>query len=146
MQIGFSINHKIMKKYKYFIFAFAICSLMSAMLSSCRSSKGIVETVLHDTIFSIRTSKDSVFIKDSVVIQEFVKGDTIFVSKIKFLTKYNERIKLDTVYISKTDTVKEVGVKESSSKGSPFWPRAIMALISFSLAFVIICLIFRFGK
>ena len=136
-----------MKKYKYFILAFAICSLMSAMLSSCRSSKGIVETVLHDTIFSTHTSKDSVFIKDSVVIQEFVKGDTIFVSKIKFLTKYNERIKLDTVYISKTDTVKEVGVKESSSsKGSSFWTRAIPALIIFNIAFVIIYLIYRLGE
>lgn len=146
MQIGFSINHKIMKKYKYFILAFAICSLMSAMLSSCRSSKGIVETVLHDSIFYTHTLKDSVFIKDSVVIQEFVKGDTIFVSKIKFLTKYNERIKNDTVYISKTDTVKEVGVKECSSKGSSFWTRVIPALIIFNIAFVIIYMIYRLGE
>ena len=135
-----------MKKCKYFILAFAICSLMSAMFSSCRSSKGIVEKVLHDTIFSIHTSKDSVFIKDSVIVQEVVMGDTVKITKLKYLIQYKEKRVHDTVYISKTDTVKEVDAKESSSKGSPFWPRAIMALISFSLAFVIICLIFRFGK
>lgn len=73
-------------------------------------------------------------------------GDTVKITKLKYLIQYKEKRVHDTLYISKTDTVKEVGVKDSSSKGSPFWPRAIMALISFSLAFVIICLIFRFGK
>ncbi len=138
-----------MKKYKYFILAFAICSLMSAMLSSCRSSKGIVETVLHDTIFSIHTLKDSVYIKDSVIVQEVVMGDTVKITKLKYLIQYKEKRVHDTLYISKTDTVKEVGVKESSSsssKGSSFWTRAIPALIIFNIAFVIIYMIYRLGE
>ena len=139
-----------MKKYKYFILAFAICSLMSAMLSSCRSSKGIVETVLHDSIFYTNTLKDSVYIKDSVIVQEVVMGDTVKITKLKYLIQYKEKRVHDTLYISKTDTVKEVGVKESSSssssKGSSFWTRAIPALIIFNIAFVIIYMIYRLGE
>lgn len=136
-----------MKKYKYFILAFAICSLMSAMLSSCRSSKGIVETVLHDSIFYTHTLKDSVYIKDSVIVQEVVMGDTVKITKLKYLIQYKEKRVHDTLYISKTDTVKEVGVKESSSsKGSSFWTRAIPAFIIFNIAFVIIYMIYRLGE
>ena len=135
-----------MKKCKYFILAFAICSLMSAMFSSCRSSKGIVETVFHDSIFYNHTLKDSVYIKDSVIVQEVVMGDTVKITKLKYLIQYKEKRVHDTLYISKTDTVKEVGVKESSSKGPSFWTRAIPALIIFNIAFVIIYMIYRLGE
>lgn len=78
-------------------------------------------------------------------------GDTVKITKLKYLIQYKEKRVHDTLYISKTDTVKEVGVKESSSsssssKGSSFWTRAIPALIIFNIAFVIIYMIYRLGE
>ena len=74
-------------------------------------------------------------------------GDTVKITKLKYLIQYKEKRVHDTLYISKTDTVKEVGVKESSSsKGSSFWTRVIPALIIFNIAFVIIYMIYRLGE
>lgn len=73
-------------------------------------------------------------------------GDTVKITKLKYLIQYKEKRVHDTLYISKTDTVKEVGVKECSSKGSSFWTRVIPALIIFNIAFVIIYMIYRLGE
>lgn len=72
------------------------------LLASCTSTKYVpVESVKHDSVYVNQIVKDSVYIKDSVLI---VKGDTITEYRYKYIYQYKDRT--DTLYITKTDTIR----------------------------------------
>ena len=62
-----------------------------------------------DTVFKTISKTDSIFIKDSIYIKE--KGDSVFIYKEKWNTKYIDRhdtilsARVDTVYRFRTDTI-----------------------------------------
>jgi hypothetical protein len=51
-------------------------------------------------------------------------GDTVYMEKTKWKTKYVERIKMDTVYISKRDTVIQAGEPLDTGDGLSWWDEA----------------------
>lgn len=72
------------------------------LLASCTSTKYVpVESVKHDSVYVNQIVKDSVYVKDSVLI---VKGDTITEYRYKYIYQYKDRT--DTLYITKTDTIR----------------------------------------
>lgn len=82
--------------------AFAVC----ALFGSCTTTK-YVQVIEHrtDTLIQTNVQHDSVYVRDSVYVHEYQKGDTIFSTTIKWSTKYVERDVHDTTYISKTDSI-----------------------------------------
>ena len=89
-----------------FVF-FAVCGILVG-LSSC--SPKVIETtqivVKTDTAYIKQIQRDSIYQHDSIFINQYMKGDTIYREQTKWLTKYVEKLKVDTTYISKTDTLK----------------------------------------
>ena len=72
------------------------------LLASCASTKYVpVESVKHDSVYVNQIVKDSVYVKDSVLI---VKGDTVTEYRYKYIYQYKDRT--DTLYITKTDTIR----------------------------------------
>lgn len=72
------------------------------LLASCTSTKYVpVESVKHDSVYVNQIVKDSVYVKDSVLV---VKGDTITEYRYKYIYQYKDRT--DTLYITKTDTIR----------------------------------------
>lgn len=72
------------------------------LLASCTSTKYVpVESVKHDSVYVNQIVKDSVYVKDSVLI---VKGDTITEYRYKYIYQYKDRT--DTLYITNTDTIR----------------------------------------
>lgn len=70
-------------------------------LSSCRSIQYVpVETIKTNTEYRDRLQRDSIHIKDSILM--FVKGDTVF--RDRWHTEYRDKLIRDTINI--TDTVK----------------------------------------
>lgn len=94
--------------------ALMVCLFIALLCAGC--SPRVVETVLvrTDTLIQTRVEKDSVVHRDSVYVHEWMAGDTVFVEKVKWKTRWENHLKHDTLYISKTDTVsvKDVVVKE----------------------------------
>lgn len=85
------------------ILAFALC----ALLGGCKAPCGITEeTALHDTTYITAWKSDSVFVHDSIYTEKVLKGDTVLIYKYKEQVKWKERLSVDTLYVSKTDTVK----------------------------------------
>ena len=80
--------------------------LACAFLGSCTTTK-YVPVIEHrtDTLIQTNLQHDSVYVRDSVYVHEYQKGDTIFSTTIKWSTKYVEREVHDTTYISKTDSI-----------------------------------------
>lgn len=78
-----------------------------ALLGSCKTRERIVtiETVRIDTTYITRHERDSIHEHDSTHVSEKQRGDTIFVEVNRWRTKYVERLKHDTIFIARHDTV-----------------------------------------
>lgn len=76
--------------------------LLTSAICSCRSVQYIpVESVKIDSVYLSKVMRDSVYIKDSVLV---VKGDTIREYRYKYIYKYKDRV--DTVYSEKVDSIR----------------------------------------
>lgn len=71
-------------------------------LTACSSTKVVtVERVRTDTVKTVRNVRDSIYMHDSIRISE--KGDTVTIER--WHTRYRDRLLLDTIYESHTDSV-----------------------------------------
>ena len=76
------------------------------LLGSCTTTKYVTVPELHtDTLRVTQHSRDSIYVHDSIWVSEQQRGDTILLTTTKWLTKYIERLRHDTIYQSKTDSV-----------------------------------------
>ena len=79
-----------------------IITIVALCLSACKSIKYVpVETIKVDTTYISQIKIDSVYHRDSIYVEH--KGDTVYLSKYKYLYKYIE--KRDTLWHEKTDTI-----------------------------------------
>ena len=80
--------------------------LLSFLFSGCTTTKYVpVETLRTDTVYKVRVERDSVFRHDSIYMKEWQKGDTVYRDRDRWHTQYVERIKTDTLYQSKVDSI-----------------------------------------
>lgn len=86
----------------------ALVCLLISMCSSCRSIKYVpVETHTIDTLYQVKTERDSIFQRDSIYIREWASptGDTIYIDRTQWRDRWRDRWRVDTLYKSHTDTV-----------------------------------------
>lgn len=75
---------------------------LATILYSCKSIQYVpVETMKRDTTYLSQTKIDSIYHRDSIYVEH--KGDTVYLSKYKYLYKYIE--KHDTLWREKVDTI-----------------------------------------
>lgn len=75
---------------------------LATILYSCKSIQYVpVETMKRDTTYLSQTKIDSIYHRDSIYVER--KGDTVYLSKYKYLYKYIE--KHDTLWREKVDTL-----------------------------------------
>ncbi len=81
--------------------------LAALLLTACKTRERVVtiETTRTDTTYITKHQRDSIWLHDSVYISEHQRGDTIYIERNKWKTKYIERIVRDTLYISARDSV-----------------------------------------
>lgn len=79
--------------------------LLAIMLYGCKSIQYVpVETIKRDTTYISQIKIDSIYHRDSIYVEH--KGDTVYLSKYKYLYKYIE--KHDTLWREKADTIQVV--------------------------------------
>lgn len=79
-----------------------IITIVALYLSACKSIKYVpVETIKRDTTYISQIKIDSIYHRDSIYVEH--KGDTVYLSKYKYLYKYIE--KHDTLWREKVDTI-----------------------------------------
>lgn len=99
----------------FYSLAGIILLLIAALvLGACRSVRYIpVESVRHDSVVTILYQRDSVYQHDSVLIKE--RADTLLIER--WHTRWRDRVSHDTLYMSKTDTIRvPVPVERKLSK------------------------------
>jgi len=76
-------------------------------LASCKT-KTVVVTVPEirtDTTYITKEQRDSIWLHDSIYVSEKQKDDTIYLYQERWHTKYVEKVKTDTIYQHKVDSV-----------------------------------------
>lgn len=102
-------------------------------------------TVHHtDTLKEIRTQRDSIFIFNKE--REYSRGDTVFIER--WLYKYKDSAKTDTVYKVKTVTITQrlYYTKEKEVNVLKWWQKALMWIGGISCVLAIGYGAFKFGK
>ena len=80
------------------IVAFAVCG--------CKTKEVVTVTEHHtDTLRLVQHHRDSIYLHDSTFVREYVQGDTVRIVTEMWHTKYRDRLKTDTLYRSRTDSV-----------------------------------------
>lgn len=97
--------------------AFIVLLCMVLSVVSCTTTKYIEVPVTHtDTLIQTKVQRDSIWKHDSIYLHEWMKGDTVYIEKTRWLTGYKERLRIDTVYKSRTDTItKTITVTKTDS-------------------------------
>lgn len=81
--------------------------IMLSLLAGCKSVQYVpVETVRTDSVYVDRFQRDSIYQRDSVYINRWTAGDTIYQDKVVWKYVYRDKVKYDTVAILRSDTVR----------------------------------------
>ena len=74
-------------------------------LAGCKTREVVVTEHHTDTLRLTQHHRDSIYLHDSTFVREYVHGDTVRVVTEMWHTKYRDRLKTDTLYRSRTDSV-----------------------------------------
>lgn len=84
------------------IAAIAIC----ALFGSCTTTKYVPVIEHHtDTLRIVQHQRDSIYLSDSIYVNDFVRDDTVYKTVERWHTQYRDRTVRDTIYQSRTDSV-----------------------------------------
>lgn len=93
---------------------------VAILLTGCKGHECLITDgeLMRDTVYHDVVKHDSVFLKDSVFVREWMKGDTVHVDKVRYVYKYRDRVFCDSFYISHTDTIVRYVTHEITPKKS----------------------------
>ena len=80
--------------------------ILSVVMVGCKTKEYVTVPVHHtDTLRVVQHHRDSIYLHDSTFVREFIQGDTVRIVTEMWHTKYRDRLKTDTLYRSRTDSV-----------------------------------------
>ena len=83
-----------------------LACLLVTLFFGCKSVKYVpVESVRTDSVYVDRFTRDSVYLRDSVYVNRWIVGDTVFVDKVSVKYLYRDRWRHDTVAVVRRDSV-----------------------------------------
>lgn len=95
-----------MDSLKIFLYGIIVCILIS-ILTGCKSVQYVpVETVRTDSVCVDRYLRDSIYQRDSVYVNRWTAGDTVYQDKVVWKYLYRDKVKYDTVSVLRSDTVR----------------------------------------
>jgi hypothetical protein len=85
-----------------------IAVALITLFCGCKTVTKVVEVekVRTDTTYITKHQRDSIHVHDSVYLHEYTRGDTVYIEKVRWRTDIKEKLRIDTIYMSKTDTAK----------------------------------------
>lgn len=118
------------------------CALLT-LLSGCTTTKYIaVPSVSVDSVYADRRQRDSIYVLDSVYVDRWAQGDTVFVEKVVTKYKYKDRWRHDTVAVVRRDSVR---VPYPVEKDLDWWEKTRMYSFPLLVAAVAILLLALFA-
>lgn len=98
-----------------------LCWLIGHLFASCSPGRQVTGSSHRiDTVYAVKTVRDTARVSDSVVVRVTAKGNTVY--KIKEVWRERERWRVDTVYkvVIRADTIR---VPVAAERKVPLWER-----------------------
>ena len=101
-------------------------TLLASLMGGCKTVEREIIVNKTDTVRIYSQHKDSVVYRDSVFVHLYERGDTIYHITERWNVRYNDRVRVDTVY-----KVREVQAqsKDVTEKKEPWWDSVLGAMI-----------------
>lgn len=120
-----------------------LCALLHVLLSGCASHRVTVggSTQKTDTVYRMNMVRDTVLVKDSVLVSIFNAGDTVYKTREVWRWRDRTKVRVDTVYKSavRVDTVRvPVAVERKLSWWERTVERPLQQVMAVFIAFVTI--------
>ena len=129
-----------------FIIVTLVLLCLTLCLVGCKSTEYVEVPVIHtDTLIQTKVQRDSIWKHDSIFVNQWQSGDTIFQVKDRWHTKYVESIKRDTVYVSKTDTVTKT-ITLTKTDTLTWWQQTRLHLANIMLWLALLAFVIWLGK
>lgn len=101
-----------------------LCWLIGHLFASCSPGRQVTGSSSHrvDTVYAVKTVRDTARVTDSVIVRVTAKGDTVYKTKEVWREKERVRWRVDTVYKAavRTDTIR---VPVAVERKVPLWER-----------------------
>lgn len=94
-------RHAVMWMIIYLISACVI----AVAFCSCKTKVVTVEKVRTDTKYVTKLQRDSIHIHDSIFVNQWQKGDTVYQVRDRWHTEWRDRLLHDTLYKSVVDSI-----------------------------------------
>ncbi len=103
-----------------------LCWLIDHLFASCSPGRQVTGSSSHrvDTVYAVKTVRDTARVSDSVIVRVTAKGDTVYKTKEVWRERERVRWRVDTVYKAavRTDTIR---VPAAADRKVPLWERMI---------------------
>lgn len=112
-----------------------LATLLLWMCYGCTTTR-YVPVIEHrtDTVQITKQQRDSIWLHDSIYMHEYQKGDTCYILRDRWHTKYIESVSHDTTYVSHTDTVPQpYPVEVEVEKKLTWWQRFRLSMANIIL-------------
>ena len=117
---------ELFKKMVTVLFGCVLCWLIGHLFASCSPGRQVTGSSSHrvDTVYAVKTVRDTARVSDSVIVMVTSKGDTVYKTKEVWRERERVRWRVDTVYKAavRTDTIRVPVAVER--KASP-WERVV---------------------
>lgn len=111
-----------------------------SLLVGCKTTRYVpVPSVSVDSVYVDRWHRDSVYLRDSVWVNRWTAGDTVFVDKVVTKYEYKDRWIRDTISVLRSDTttiIKQVEVE----KDLTWWQETQIGGFWLLAAAILLCL------
>ena len=101
-----------------------LCWLIGHLFASCSPGRQVTGSSFHrvDTVYAVKTVRDTARVIDSVIVRVTAKGDTVYKTKEVWRERERVRWRVDTVYKAavRTDTIR---VPVATEQKVPLWER-----------------------
>lgn len=123
---------------------YIIAAFILLLCASCRTAERTVQTaatqlaVRTDTLRLFTHTADTLLRRDSIFVREVLRSDTVLIERTHFRTDRIAAMRHDTVYISRTDTLRLYRSERNDTRGIP--GSAVKLCICLA-AFAVLCII-----
>lgn len=105
---------------------YIIAAFILLLCASCRTAERTVQTaatqevsVRTDTLRLFTHTADTLLRRDSIFVREVLRSDTVIIERTHFRTDRIAAMRRDTVYLSRTDTMRLYHSERTDTRGIP---------------------------
>lgn len=118
-------------------------TIIAILLTSCKTIE-VVKYVDREVVKK-ELQRDSVWLHDSIYVDRYTVGDTIWLNTKTWKTKYIERVRYDTCYITKDSVIVEYITTNKLNAAQRGMIRGFWILLAAIIGIIVIFVGKRFG-